>query len=142
MDISFFDFDQYALNETSSPVIQGNPEAQLAIVVNQNDFTEYNDLIDKIFKAVNIELSRQTFQIVLGDGQEISLASHLNDDIKNVFVFGVNPKCLGFNASFKAYQAYKTESYTVLFSHSLKDLSTETKFKKALWTILQTVFKT
>ena len=140
MDFSFFDFDQYAITETSNPLIIGDHKATTVIVTYDADFNEYNELISKIFKAVNIDLANQAMIVQLKENQEINLASHLTDGTQKIFVFGINPKLLGLNASFKAYREYKTEDFYIVFSHALKDLSTQTNFKKALWTVLQESF--
>lgn len=140
MDISFFDFDVYQLDATEQPELSGPENAEICIVAEQEDFRKNEELIRNILKAVNHELDGAVRKILVPINTRIQVSAHVQSRDQKVIAFGLNPKALSLNASFKANHLYSTETFSIMLTHSLQQLSENTGFKKALWGALQKDF--
>ena len=140
MNNSFFDFDQYAI-----PVAQSTLNVQedtvLVAVIYEADLVKHYALLHKILKAVGLDPEKHVNTIKLKEGETIKVADLESKDMKYVLGFGLKAPTLGINASLRGYRFYKTETFSLLFSHSLESLSTSNDRKKALWGALQAEFK-
>ena len=114
--------------------------ATTIVVLNKKDYETHNALLHKIFKAINIDIENDVLLLQLEEGMSCPLNQYVTDATEYVMSFGLGIKALCLNAKFIANSFYKTESYSVMLTHSLTKLSTDNQNKKALWTALQKVF--
>jgi len=137
---SFFDFDKYAI---PAHQVRENPvdDTVLLAVIKEDDLIKHYTLLNKILKAVGLNPEKHVKTIKLKEGESVRVSSYESSHMKYVLGFGIKPPALGFNASFRGYRFYQTESFAILFSHSLESLSGNNEKKKALWEALQAEFK-
>ncbi len=136
MNPDFFDFDVYDLPDSQNVLADTN---EVLVVVRRDDFLLQETLLKKILTAVKLDLDTQVTFLQLEEGAVINLATAARQ-AKKVFTFGLKPTQLGLNGGFRGYRFYKTESFSLLFSHSLKDLSEKPAKKKALWDAMKAEF--
>lgn len=137
---SFFDFDQYEI-PVSQNTLNVKENAVLVAVIYEEDLVKHYALLHKILKAVGLDPEKHVNTIKLKEGEVIKVASLESREMKYVLGFGIKAPTLGINASLRGYRFYETETFSVLFSHSLESLSTSNERKKALWEALQAEFK-
>jgi len=137
----YFDFDLFEIPTVKELAISGNNCATLAIITSKADFNNHKELLSKILGAIDLDLEKDVCQILLENAEPILISNLLPKEIQYLLVFGLNPSQIGFNASFKAYHLYSSETYKILLSHSLTKLSENQNFKKSLWASLRNEFK-
>lgn len=137
----FYDFEIYDIPEAEISLNIENAEQNLLVVAYEDDFNEHNALLFKILSAIGYEKDRNAMIHNLKIGESINLSRAVPREISNVLCFGMMPKDIGFNASFRPNAFYKTENFSVLLSYNLEKLGTSVENKRALWTALQTHFK-
>lgn len=140
MDLEFFDFEIFDLEESEDHVINGPENADIMLVIEESDFEVHKSLISNIMGAIKYDLDKEIRVCLLCQAQKLNLARTIVSDSVKVIVFGISPKQVSMNASFKAYHLYPTESFKIMFSHSLEALNANKTYKKALWTELQNSF--
>ncbi len=140
MNNSFFDFDQYAIPDSLN-TLNVKKDTVLVAVIYEEDLVKHYSLLHKILKAVGLDPGKHVNTIKLKEGETIKVAHLESEGMKYVLGFGVKAPTLGINASLRGYRFYETETFSVLFSHSLESLSTSNERKKALWEALQSEFK-
>jgi len=114
---------------------------EVVVITRKEDYHAQENLLHKILSAAKLEVNGQVTFIELEASEKINL-SDLSPAVENVFCFGLKPSQVGFNASFQGYHFYKTETFSILFSHKLSDLAQKPEKKKALWTAMQKQFLT
>ena len=139
MNSQFFDFDHYTI-PTSQNVVNTDEGTVLLAVINEDDLIKHYTLLNKILKAVGLDPEKHVKTIKLKVGESMKVSHHESDQLKYVLGFGIKPPGLGLNASFRGYRFYQTETFSILFSHSLESLSTSNERKKALWGAMQAEF--
>jgi len=136
----FFDFDLYQIAEPALPNLEGRNNDSAMIFVYEQDYQVHKVLLSKIISAIGFD--GETFKNIvrLTKGEELN-ASAISDEFTSYLIsFGIAPSKLGFNATFKGYKTYQTETFRVLLSHSLQKLNDSKEHKKALWSELQKEF--
>lgn len=137
MNNSFFDFKSYQIPETTNPHSEGAENPDLVFVIGQEDYDNHKELALKIAEAIGFSLENNLCCYLIENDVDINISSLLPKACPTVISFGIKPSRLSLNASFKAYHFYQTETFKILFSHSLSKLTEDQKFKKALWTTIQ-----
>ena len=140
MNIQFFDFEIFDLEGSSEVNIFGSESSDLLLLIEEEEFTIHKELISKIMGAINYNIDNDIRICLLRQAQNVNLAQLVGEGINYVIAFGINPKNLSLNASFKANYFYKTESFEIMLSHSLTELNENKVYKKSLWTELQKKF--
>lgn len=137
----FYDFDLYSIPEADDPLIVQHPEQNLLVVAFEDDFNEHNELLFKILSAIGYEKDKNAMIYCLQSEQNTNLSRIVPNEISYILCFGLMPKHIGFNASFRPNTFYKTENFSVLLSYNLEKLGTSVENKRALWAALQSQFK-
>ncbi|NNF21188.1 MAG: hypothetical protein HKN67_04545 [Saprospiraceae bacterium] len=141
MNSEFFDFEVFQLHQNNQYTTEKCENATVSVVSYKSDYENHDVLIKNICAAIERPIGQDTNVLTLESDADFNLTSSLDQSVKWVLVFGVNPARLGLNASFKAYHFYPTESYNILFAHSLQKLDGHKPYKAALWGVLQNTFK-
>ncbi|MBT8233599.1 MAG: hypothetical protein HKO66_16010 [Saprospiraceae bacterium] len=137
----FYNFDIYDIPESNAFLEGITEKATLLVCGNKDDLDNNIDLITKILAAIDFKIGETAFLEKLTDDQGINLSKVTPHHVDHVLCFGLMPKDIGFNASFKPNHFYKTENFSLLLSYSLSDIASNNKNKKALWGALQVEFK-
>lgn len=131
------DIDLYNIPE---PTSDGLPEPlENLIVLTQADYAAHNQLLAKILAAIKLEEGVNVAIHQIHPEETVS-ASHLAHKATRLIAFGLKPAQLGINGKFKGYRFFKTETFSLLFSHSLEKLAGLPEKKKNLWQALQAEF--
>ncbi len=115
-------------------------KTRLLVFCEKEDFQSHSDLLHNILKAINFENDKNACILKLDKQSSVNVASITSDSITHVLSFGLSPKNLCLNAGFKANRFYKTESFSILLTHSLNQLEENKNYKMALWNALQNTF--
>ena len=138
---TIFNIDTFNIPESEETHLIGDRLTSSIIVLsNKEDYENQSELLHKIFKAINIDIENDVLLLLLEEGLSCPLHQYVTHTTDYVMSFGLGIKALCLNAKFVANHFYKTESYSVMLTHSLTKLSTDNQKKKALWTALQKVF--
>lgn len=141
MNSEFFDFKVYQVPQSDKFESILCENAETAVIVYKADYEVNQMLLSKICTAVDKPVGEVSSAYILEQESDMNLTSVLAESVKWVLVFGINPARLGLNASFKAYYFYPTETYNILFAHSLQKLEEHLPYKKSLWSVLQKTFR-
>jgi len=140
LKIDFFDFEIFDLDKSGEVKASGPENADILLVMDGQDYDDNKDLISNIMKAINYDLDSDVRTFILPQGVEINLAELVSEKNKYVIAFGVNPKRISMNASFRANTFYQTEAFEIMLSYALEDLNSNVSYKKGLWKVLQEKF--
>jgi len=136
----FFDFDSYQIAEpTTAETKKGNSDPAM-IFVYEADYQAHKDLLGKIISAIGFNGDTYKNIVKLTKGDELNASVFSQEHTSYIISFGIAPSKLGFNAAFRGYKTYQTETFRVLLSHSLQKLHDSKEHKKALWSELQKEF--
>lgn len=135
----FFDFAYYDIPDQAAQVADTSNRSIL-VVLKEEDYNAQETLLLKILSAVGVDADKDVLFVKLKDGDYGPISHYDHPALNKVIAFGLKPTELGYNASFKGYRFYKTESYSLLLSHSLVALADSQEKKKALWEALQKAF--
>lgn len=137
MNSDFIDFQFYDIPAVADSGVQ-DPKS-IIIVLRKSDHSQHEALLLKILSAIKLDVPTQVSFIPLEDQQAYNTGV-LPKTVKQVIAFGLKPSDLGFNSAFKGYRFYQTETFSILFSHTLAKLSAEQAKKKQLWAALKSEF--
>lgn len=138
MNSKFIDFEKYTFQEDVIPQMEILPN-KVVVVIRDDDLLSNKPLLEKILQAVKLDMLKDVELIPIAADGFIKIAKHVSGD-NVILCFGLKPSALGLNASFKGYRFYQTETFSLLFSHSLAALEEDKKRKKDLWEALQSKF--
>jgi len=137
----FYDFDIYDIPEAADSKIKFNEEQNLLVLAKSDDLKLHKDLLIKILSAIGYQDKQNAKILSIESETSINISRLISKQITHVICFGLMPKDIGFNASFRPNTFYKTENFSLLLSYNLEKLGTSIDNKKALWAALQTAFK-
>lgn len=137
----FYDFDIYDIPEPFDSKLELSSEQNLLVLSRVQDLNQHKDLLIKILSAIDYTDQENAMIAGLDSEVSINISKTVSDKITHVICFGLMPKDVGFNASFRPNTFYKTEKFSVLLSYNLEKLGTSVDNKKALWAALQMEFK-
>jgi DNA polymerase III psi subunit len=128
------------VNKNVDTDLKGNGSNGLLIIVAENDFEkEQEELLQKMILACKLNIE---------DCHVLKIAEGINPlsvfEIKNyqtILSFGKSLHNDLIQFPNTAYTIFKLGSVQIVFSHSLKDLQTQTQNRTALWTCLKIIFK-
>lgn len=141
MTETFYDFELYDIPEVEMSLKIENAKQNLLVVARQDDFSKHNGLLFKILSAIGYEKDANAMIHCLSDAESINLSRSVPSEINYILCFGLMPKDIGFNASFRPNTFYKTDNFSVLLSYNLEKLGTSVDNKRMLWAALQSQFK-
>ena len=113
---------------------------EILVIAKQEDLNNDADFLNKILKAIDKAGDDHTFILGYKDSEQLDLTQWTRSHFSHVIIFGINPQKLGLNTKLSGYNFYKTETYSIMLGHPLSMISGQQKYKKALWTCLQTEF--
>ncbi len=142
METPNFDIDLFNIPKDNLGFESERSLSEYIIILYKDDYDMHQDLVQKIFSAVNLDLNKYSGLVILERGEEINVSRHTSNNTKFVIAFGIAPIKLGLNGRFTGYTIYPTESFSLLLSHSLAQLSENKEKKKALWGSLRQAFGT
>jgi DNA polymerase III psi subunit len=137
----FINSEVFIIPEAMHHRLEASDELEVLVLARRKDYDSQNQLLDNILKAVSLIPGENAVLHFLGDHENINIAELCPDTVDKVICFGLKPSEIAMNAGFHANQFYKTESFSILLTHSLNQLDGNTRFKKALWAALQEAFK-
>ena len=140
MNSIFFDKEIFIIPEAEDSSIEFSESSDMLIVCNTEDLEKNKQLLTNILNAISRKENENVDIHCLDNEETLNLAKSLNKQIKYVICFGLKPKNISMNAGFRANKFYQTESFSIMLSHSLGQLESEKKYKKALWEALQNAF--
>ncbi len=140
METPSFDIDLFNIPKDNLDFETDRSLSDYLIILYKDDYEMHQGLIEKIFSAVKLDLNQYAGLVILERGEEINVSRHTSDNTKFVIAFGIAPIKIGLNGRFTGYTIYPTESFSLLLSHSLAQLSENKEKKKALWGSLQKAF--
>lgn len=141
MNSDFFDNEIFIIPEDNKMPLNLDDKIEMVVVCKDDDYTENESLIINILKAISFDLNTNASLLKLEDQELVHLSRRLPGHLNYVICFGLKPKEIGFNAGFRANRFYKTETFSILLTHSLAQLTESKKHKMALWNALQSTFK-
>lgn len=138
MHSEFKDFVSYDIPQVTDESLDNY--LPVVILLREADYATHESLLLKILGAMDLDVSKQVSFIKLSPKGFFNTGK-LPKTTEHILAFGLKPSDLGFNSAFKGYRFYKTETFSILFSHPLAKLSAEKQKKKSLWEALQSEFK-
>lgn len=124
----------------------GEPSRNIWILLEPEDLqkTDNLDLLNKILKAIKIDLETDTFQMAIDRQQPIQLTQMLTafPSEKTIISFGIEPSSLGLSLQQRPYHPFTIRQTRFLFSHDLNSISGNPDFKRSLWNALQDLTQT
>ncbi len=115
-------------------------EQEILVIAKQEDLDNDAEFLNKILKAINKAGDDHTFILGFKESDQLDFTQWSRRHFSHVIIFGINPQKLGLNTKLGGYRFYKTETYSIMLGHPLSTISAQQKYKKALWTCLQTEF--
>lgn len=141
MNSYFIDTEVFLIPEGDKRDGLADTKSDMLVLCHESDYNAHSALLVNILKAVGYQENDNAQIIKLDEDEQLSLAPLASECVSRVMCFGLKPRQISMNAGFHANQFYHTESFSILLTHSLAQLDSQTKFKKALWTALQEHFK-
>lgn len=141
MDALFENFELLDIPKLNLSQFQLSDKVTLLILLRSADKASHEDLLVNILKSIGFIIGQNAEVISLSDQEDINVARVATDSVKHVISFGLKPRHLGLNASFKPNTFYPTETFHILLSYAMNDLNVNKAYKKALWLSLQKAFK-
>ncbi|NND31751.1 MAG: hypothetical protein HKN76_04110 [Saprospiraceae bacterium] len=142
MDHPFQRIPRYSLPVREASEMIGQQDARIWVILGKQEVGDpaLMELLRKILKAIEIDLDQDTFQILSGSGNSFYLSDMLpssSNDPKIIFSFGVSPQDLGMEIKLTHNRPFKLIGHRFLFSHSLKDINSDSEKKRELWKAIQ-----
>jgi len=101
----------------------------------------YFDFLKEILKAIKYDLEQDTLTYFLDIFDKFSVISKdLNDEIKEIILFGIEPTQLGLNFKAQLYRPFEHNGIQFLFTDKLSKIKENKQLKSALWKSLQEIF--
>lgn len=140
MKSDFSNFDLYQV-PIESPLTINIDEKDVLVIVSADDFNTNKELLEKIIKAIPGINEDLVVTYEINEDDHLKIANITRDQFAHVILFGINPKRIGMNLKISGYRFYRTETFSLLLCHKLSKISTEKKYKKALWDALLAEFQ-
>ncbi len=120
--------------------IDGNGRKRLLIVLNNKNLNEEDwGMLEKMMAAIQYDFEDDLYKINLGETNNLNIST-LGLDFKNIIVFGLHPKALGFNVPFQLYKPIVFDSLWALMADDLQTIRTSPTKKQELWSVLKSKF--
>lgn len=133
------------LLELDHTALSGVGKKKMMLIARQDDLEQGGmELLSNIMQAIKYTIAEDCYLAALPTGDDTYAIGGLmrSLSIKDVIIFGVNPKHLGMNIHARLYQVQKFENYTFLLSHKVTEMSGNRGFKLSLWQCLQALYLT
>lgn len=141
MNSYFIDSEVFIIPDSENKSMEVDGNVEVFVLARRKDYDSQKQLLDNILKAVSLIPGENAVLQLLEDDESINIAELTPATVDKVICFGLKPREISMNAGFHANHFYKTESFSILLTHSLNQLDGNTRFKKALWGALQEAFK-
>ena len=133
---------KYNLPKANNVAFEGNIDSKFLVIVAQEDWSAYQDLLTKILAAVNLDISTDVNILSIGslEGFRFNtfLAEHTQEHV--ILSFGITANQLGLNVSSDKYRLRSIGNQKIAFVASLQEIKENQNEKKLLWEILKVHF--
>lgn len=140
--INIYNTSLYQIKENSLPTSEQMPKVIVILDQPYNDLnSDLQILIQKIFKAVQIndkDIAFLTYTSIQQQGFQELVNSY---SAKNVMLFGVLPKQLGWNFALSPYKIMKIKEISLLLADKLAGINIDKRKKAALWGQMKVLFQ-
>ena len=127
------------LESDSRPIITGNGDKGLLIVIQQTDKAENEATLQGLVKAIKFDID-QDVTIVECTEPFTPINEIITNKYNTLILIGVSPDQVGFSISAKKYFFYKMEEFSILLTDSLQAMNADKSKKMAFWQNLQSHF--
>lgn len=143
------DTEVFGVNIIQSPDLAGLEDMFLGegsgghlIVSLKDEHTNNNHtFLKKVFQAVNLNISTDSYLLELEVNQKIALGPVLrHKGINSIIVFGLATENLGMHLQLQRYQIASLETQKILLADDLHTIQSSEKLKRALWNNLKEMF--
>jgi hypothetical protein len=141
LESSILDYKVFPFDDSIKEAVQGKGGKKVLIAFSNEQTKEITDFLEKVFKAVQLNLPEDTFLLAVPKGKRFwfhKLAKEL--EVEKAIFFGIHPVSAGMNVENKSYFPFNINGITFLFADELDLIFTSQDLKKRLWDALQTVF--
>lgn len=129
--------------DLTSAMIKGEGKKKLLLLARKSDLLEGGkEKLGAIIKAINYDINEDCYICIFDDHKvNLPIGPILRKlEIKDLIVFGVNPKEIGFYIQAKLYTNFNFENVSFILSHRIHEMNANRQFKLALWGCLQKQF--
>lgn len=146
--MQFIDYKVYNIEENDNEILKKNifgRNQKGIIIVYSVDVEKFNsenakDFLEKIVKAIGLNLEQDTLCVPLTQDMPCSFRSLNEFNVKHLFVFGLTPRQMGIQAQISNYESVQLNNCDLFFADNLYELSTNQNKKRALWNHLKETF--
>ena len=146
--MQFIDYKVYNIEKNDNEILKKNAfgrNQKGIIIVYSNNVKEFSpenakDFLEKIIKAIGLNLEEDTLCIPLTQDTPCSFRSLTEFNVKHLFVFGLTPREMGIQAKVANYEPVRLNNCNFFFADNLYELSTNQNKKRALWNYLKNTF--
>ncbi len=146
--MQFIDYKVYNIEENNNEILKknifGSNQKGIVVVysINTEEFNSENakDFLEKIVKAIGLNLEQDTLCVPLTQDIPCSFRSLSEFNAKHLFVFGRTPRQMGIQAKIVNYEPVRLNDCNIFFADNLHELSNNQNKKRALWNYLKSVF--
>jgi len=118
-----------------------NPVGLCVVYAMENDTKVCLDFLEKVFKAVSVDMMAETSTFKLKEQEGFSLALHSAFEQHNMWIcFGITPEQLGLHFEYQKYMPITFREKTFLWTDSPQNIMEDPNLKKLLWVSLQKLF--
>lgn len=139
---NFFDYTIYNISESNQKEILPDSSSHNLVLANSATTADL-ELLQKIMQAVGKDLKKEVLLLNIDTTEANPLFNQLMAKYENnrtLLIFGFLPPQLGLHLQVKPYQTINWQGWTILFAHSLTQITENTHYKKLLWVQLQQLF--
>ena len=120
---------------------QDNQASLCLVYAVDQDTKVCQDFLEKVLKAVELDIKTQTGQFKLQSEDRFSLIQHLAYKQFDLWIsFGIAPERLGLNFEHQKYQSLNFQDKTFLWVDAPQTIMEDPNLKKLLWVSLQQLF--
>lgn len=139
--VPFEDLPLYLLPSTLPLRVLGESSRSYWIILAQSEEenSSLQDFLSKILKALNLEMSIDTYRMIADHSNGFYLSKQFSDDDdpKIIIAFGFKPEELGLSIAYRPYQLMKLSNHQFLLCDLLDTIQDDPNKKRALWETLQ-----
>ncbi len=140
MDLNILEDHLYLIPDTLNSSEESINAQKILVFVNKKDYEDHSSLLEKIMGAIKLDFNKDIKVISLEETESKAASFFDSNELNYVMAFGLRPARIGMNAKFKANHFYQTESFKVMLTYKLEQLTSDVSKKKALWGALQSEF--
>jgi len=145
LNLDFFESELFILPNTKQALERAkglNERSILVVMVGiEEQLPDLLNFLRKITTAAKINLDKDTAYLTLTPKHKIGwtgISQNINP--KQALIFGKTPAELGLHLQVTPYQPFEFQGVQFIFADALSEIEQDQEKKKALWSVLQSVF--